>query len=152
MSILFTHSGTQMTRTQLPLILAYVVIIHKVQGQTLHHAFVYLGSQEFLPSLAYVALSRVKTLSSLSIHAISEERWLKIGSPSTRAQLYQVIYRLQTCDHASHRRLQDDPAHVSSQDHVLADMPVPGATARDRRRHGRRADGTRLEFRIRTHK
>jgi len=86
MPILFTHNDIQMTRTQPPLIFAFAVAIHKVQGQTLHHSFVNLDNQEFSPGLANIALTRVMTLSSLSIHAISEERWLKIGSPSTRAQ------------------------------------------------------------------
>jgi len=152
MPIHFTHSGTQTTRTRLPFILANAVSIDKEKGQTLYHAYVHLGDQEFSPGLAYVALSHDKTFSSLSIHAVSEEHHLKLGSPSTRAQLCQVPCRLQTCDLASRRRLQDDHAHVSSQDRALAIMPVPGATARDRCRHGRRADGTRVQFRIHTHK
>jgi len=151
MPILFTYSGAQMTHTQLPLILANALTIHKVQGQTLQRTFVYLGSQEFSPSLAYVALSRVKTLSSLSIHAVSEERWLKIGSPSTRAQLYSVPCRLKACDLDTHRLLNDDPTHMALQDRALADMrgrlddalaamPVPRTAARARCRQDRPPD------------
>jgi len=151
MPILFTHSGTQMTRTRLPLILANVVTIHKVQGQTLHHANVHLDNQEFSTGLAYVALSCVKSLSSLSIHAVSEERWLKIGSPSTRAQLYSVPCRLKACDLDTRRLLNDDPTHVALQDRALADMrgrlddalaamPVPRTAARARCRQDRPPD------------
>lgn len=49
-------------REQLPLILAYAVTIHKCQGLSLDCAIVDLSDRIFSPGMAYVALSRVRTL------------------------------------------------------------------------------------------
>ena len=56
------------TRTQLPLTLAYAVTIHKTQGSTLDCALIDVGERTFEYGQAYVALSRVKSLEALYIH------------------------------------------------------------------------------------
>jgi ATP-dependent DNA helicase PIF1 len=56
------------TRTQLPLTLAYAVTIHKTQGATLDCALIDVGERTFEYGQAYVALSRVKSLEALYIH------------------------------------------------------------------------------------
>ena len=61
------HFGTKsaLSRTNLPLILAWAITIHKSQGATYERVVVSLGQKELSLGLTYVALSRVKTLDGL---------------------------------------------------------------------------------------
>ena len=54
-------------RKQFPLILAYAVTIHKCQGLSLDSAIIDLSSKVFSPGMAYVALSRVRTLNGVHL-------------------------------------------------------------------------------------
>ena len=56
-------------RKQFPLILAFAVTIHKCQGLSLDCAMMELSDQVFSPSMAYVALSRVKRLENIHLIA-----------------------------------------------------------------------------------
>ena len=58
-------------RKQFPLVLAYAVTIHKCQGLSLDCAIVDLSDAVFSPGMAYVALSRVRTLSGLFLSAFN---------------------------------------------------------------------------------
>ena len=50
----------KMSRTQLPLVLAYSLTIHKAQGVTIDYAICNLGPSVFCPGQAYVSLSRIR--------------------------------------------------------------------------------------------
>lgn len=53
--------------TQLPLMLAWAVTIHKAQGKTLGKVFVDFGDRAFATGQVYVALSRVQSLDDLRL-------------------------------------------------------------------------------------
>ena len=89
-------------RQQLPLRLAWAFTIHKSQGMTLSKAWVDIGKSEKTVGKTYVALSRVKKLSSLIVEQMSFERLEKIKSAVTFQYRLQEQERLQ--------RLADDTA------------------------------------------
>ena len=67
-------------RQQFPLILAYAVTIHKCQGLSLDCAIIDLNKHVFSPGMAYVALSRVRSLAGL--HLISFTPSSIVASPA----------------------------------------------------------------------
>ena len=70
----FDDNTVKMTRYQLPLKLAWGISIHRSQGATLDHAIVDLGSTIFAPGMAYVALSRVRTVDGLLLSNFIESK------------------------------------------------------------------------------
>lgn len=63
-------------RRMLPLILSWAVTVHKLQGTTLDRAVVDLSGNLFAKGQAYVALSRVRSLSGLAISSLDPKKLL----------------------------------------------------------------------------
>ena len=66
---------------QFPLILAYAVTIHKCQGLSLDCAIVDLSAEVFSDGMAYVALSRVRSLDGLFLTAFDPQS-IRVGASS----------------------------------------------------------------------
>ena len=67
------HYGAEMTRSQFPLTLAWGCTIHKVQGITVDRIVVCMSGR-FNPGQAYVALSRVRSISGLYLTDFSASK------------------------------------------------------------------------------
>ena len=63
----YRKEGTLLQRTQIPLILCWAATVHKVQGLSLDAAVMDLGKDVLEPGMAYVALSRLRTLNGLAL-------------------------------------------------------------------------------------
>ena len=67
-------------RKQFPLILAFAVTIHKCQGLSLDCAIVDLSSDIFATGMAYVAMSRVRTLADLYVLLAFDSKCIKVST------------------------------------------------------------------------
>lgn len=90
----FESVGSQvyMTRTQMPILLCWAATVHKVQGITLDYAVMCLRSP-FSPALAYVALSRVRTLAGVCLLHLGERKkiaWAHASVSKEHARLRKI--------------------------------------------------------------
>jgi ATP-dependent DNA helicase PIF1 len=63
----FSYNGKQCCRTNFPLTPAYAITIHKSQGLTLPQVVINFDQPDRTPGLSYVAVSRVKHITSLLV-------------------------------------------------------------------------------------
>ena len=63
----FAQQGVTLQQTQLPLVPCWAATIHKVQGLSLDSAVIDLGPRMFEDGMAYVALSRVRSLDGVAL-------------------------------------------------------------------------------------
>ena len=61
----FECNSVNCSRIQFPLIIAYAITVHKVQGLTLSRIVLNITGKDFALGLCYVAISRVKTFDGL---------------------------------------------------------------------------------------
>ena len=78
----YKHGGAiEIERHQFPLTLAYAITIHKSQGLSLDCVVTDLGTDIFASGMAYVTLSRVKTLAGLYLFAFNKDMvWCDLNS------------------------------------------------------------------------
>ena len=88
-SVEFLNAGHAISRTMFPLLPASALTIHKMQGSTKECIVVNLGSKIFGHGMAYVAISRCRTLNGLAI----EE--LDIGKITACPQVKKEYERLE---------------------------------------------------------
>ena len=80
-------------RKQFPLILAYAVTIHKCQGLSLDFAIVDLSSKVFCAGMAYVALSRVRSIHGLYLTAFDASSIIVSTASLEEANRLRSLYR-----------------------------------------------------------
>ena len=80
-------------RNQFPLILAYAVTIHKCQGLSLDCAIVNLSDNVFSAGMAYVAISRVRTLAGLHLVAFDPKSIMVSTSCLKEVNRLRQVYR-----------------------------------------------------------
>ena len=82
-----------MYRSQFPLILAFAVTIHKCQGLSLDNAIIDLSDEVFNAGIAYVALSRVRTLSGLYLTSFDPKALMVSMCSIEETNKLRKIYR-----------------------------------------------------------
>lgn len=70
----WSHELPHVGKMQIPLRVAYAITIHKSQGASIDSAIVDIGKNTFEYGQAYVALSRVRSLEGLYLHALDVNR------------------------------------------------------------------------------
>ena len=100
----YKYSDEKMTikRLQLPLIVAYSLTIHRIQGASLDYCIMDIGSSIFGPAMAYVSLSRVRSLEGIYLISFSPR---KIYADKIALQFEKAINSLLTSQEFS---LDDD--------------------------------------------
>lgn len=93
-TVMFDTLGNVSERQQLPLKLSWAIAIRQSQGLTLTNAWIDIGKNEKTPGISYVAISRVKTLSSCIIEAMTFDRLTSLKNSSGLQHRLQEENRL----------------------------------------------------------
>ena len=100
--------------TQVPLMLAWALTIHKAQGATLELAEIDVGSDVFECGQTYVALSRVKTLEGLFLKDFNFQKVI------TNKKVKEFYQRIET--------EQNSPSSAKQPTSIFADYVCPSDT------------------------
>ena len=85
----FFYKGRYIDRTTFPLIPSWACTVHKTQGLSLDHAVISLGKSLFQAGQAYVALSRVRSLSGVYILNIAPDKFY--SDPKVLAEYQNIL-------------------------------------------------------------
>ena len=94
------------SRSQIPLQLAFAVTTHKSQGATLDSALVDIGSGIFEYGQAYVALSRVRSLEALYVHDFDKTAFR--AHPKVKEFYNKLLTKIDCEDVLSGLRVDED--------------------------------------------
>jgi ATP-dependent DNA helicase PIF1 len=117
-------------RSQLPLVLAYAITIHKSQGSTLDCALVDISASTFEYGQAYVALSRAKSLEALYVHDIDPKA---IRAHPKVIEFYKGIKPLVLEDLMANMSLEEKPQPQPQSQTQPQTQPQPQPDGRCRR-------------------
>ena len=107
----YGRQDTVLQRTQLPIILCWAATLHKVQGLSLDAAVLDLGDKVFEPGMAYVALSRVRTLDGVALSRFEPE--MIKANKRVHAEMARLRQRSTPCDESDSGTA---PSHIPVED------------------------------------
>ena len=109
------------SRSQIPLQLAFAVTTHKSQGSTLDSALVDIGSGIFEYGQAYVALSRVRSLEALYVHDFDKTAFR--AHPKVK-EFYSKLVTKTDCEDVL-SELRADKELIADSKPILAELSRP---------------------------
>jgi hypothetical protein len=116
-----SHDYPTLTLEYMPLVLAWALTIHKIQGSTLDRAIMDLGTTVFEYGQTYVALSRVRSIDGLYLKAFVPQR---IKSNPLVKEFYSKIPALPIeVTHESMEEVEEMVVNLS----LAPSVPVPPA-------------------------
>lgn len=115
------NGEVQASRSQVPLILAWALSIHKAQGQTLERVKVDLG-KVFEKGQAYVALSRATSMEGLQVLRFDAKRVMAHDKVRT---FYQQLSRVEELEVLDNKKPSNDPRNPRYE------RPKTGVAAQD---------------------
>ena len=111
----WSSTGTQCSRLQLPLKLAWAITVHKAQGLTLHKVVIDVGRKEFCSGLTFVACSRVQELNYLFIAPFPYQCLSNISKSTCLHERLNEDQRLQFLQQQTFSNLSSPSVMLSTQ-------------------------------------
>ncbi|CAN0170751.1 unnamed protein product [Scytosiphon promiscuus] len=134
------HAQHRCVRTQLPLMLAFGITIHKSQGQTLHRCFLDIGDQERTDGQSFTAFSRCRAVENMLLQPFSCERFMRIGQSRSFEGRLQALDRIRQLEDRTRRERRLTPLRRFPRPRRETSVAAPPNRGRGRGR-GRRGRG-----------